>query len=77
MLLQNRVSPFGDLFADPARGLFMGNREGAFSRSRTLTRRRTRPNRVAPIGPRVLISETWYYASRGRDIVWRYDYSSA
>jgi hypothetical protein len=28
MALQNRVSPFGDLLADPARGLFMGNRGG-------------------------------------------------
>jgi hypothetical protein len=28
MPLQNRVSPFGDLFADPARGLFAGNRGG-------------------------------------------------
>jgi len=28
MPLQNRVSPFGDLFADPARGLLMGNRGG-------------------------------------------------
>jgi hypothetical protein len=28
MPLQNRVTPFGDLVADPARGLFMGNRGG-------------------------------------------------
>jgi hypothetical protein len=28
MALQNRVSPFGELFADPARGLLMGNRGG-------------------------------------------------
>ena len=28
MPLQNRVSPFGDLFATSARGLFMGNRGG-------------------------------------------------
>jgi hypothetical protein len=28
MLLQNRVDPFGDLFADVARGLLMGNRGG-------------------------------------------------
>ena len=28
MPLQNRVSPFGQLFADPARGLLMGNRGG-------------------------------------------------
>jgi hypothetical protein len=29
MPLQNRVSPAGDIFADPARGTFMGNRGGA------------------------------------------------
>lgn len=28
MPLQNRVTPFGDLVADPARGLLMGNRGG-------------------------------------------------
>lgn len=28
MPLQNRVSPFGDLFATPARGILMGNRGG-------------------------------------------------
>ena len=28
MPLQNRVTPFGDLFATPARGLMMGNRGG-------------------------------------------------
>jgi hypothetical protein len=28
MPLQNRVDPFGSLFADPARGLLMGNRGG-------------------------------------------------
>jgi hypothetical protein len=28
MPLQNRVSPFGELFVDPARGLLMGNRGG-------------------------------------------------
>ena len=28
MALQNRVTPFGELIADPARGLFMGNRGG-------------------------------------------------
>jgi hypothetical protein len=28
MPLQNRVSPFGELFADPARGMLMGNRGG-------------------------------------------------
>jgi hypothetical protein len=41
MPLQNRVSPFGDLFAVPARGLFMGNRGGHFhTDARTLTARR-------------------------------------
>src|SRR5947209_1513089 len=28
MALQNRMTPFGELLADPARGLFMGNRGG-------------------------------------------------
>jgi hypothetical protein len=28
MPLQNRVSPFGELFASPAHGLLMGNRGG-------------------------------------------------
>ena len=32
MPLQNRVDPFGELFADAARGLFMGNRGGRFHR---------------------------------------------
>lgn len=41
MPLQNRVSPFGDLFADPARGTFMGNRGGRIHRDdRTLSSRR-------------------------------------
>lgn len=30
--LPNRVDPFGELFADPARGLFLGNRGGRFHR---------------------------------------------
>jgi hypothetical protein len=30
MPLQNRVGPFGELFADAARGTFMGNRGGRF-----------------------------------------------
>jgi len=39
--LQNRVDPFGELFADPALGLFMGNRGGRIhSGERTLTSRR-------------------------------------
>ncbi|HKA79568.1 MAG TPA: hypothetical protein VKD43_06015 [Xanthobacteraceae bacterium] len=41
MPLPNRVDPFGDLFADPARGLFFGNRGGRFHRDdRTLGVRR-------------------------------------
>ena len=41
MPLQNRVDPFGELLADPARGLFFGNRGGRFHRDdRTLGRRR-------------------------------------
>ena len=39
MPLQNRVDPFGELLADPARGLFFGNRGGRFHRDdRTLAR---------------------------------------
>ena len=30
MPLQNRVTPFGELVATPARGLFLGNRGGRF-----------------------------------------------
>jgi hypothetical protein len=41
MPLQNRVDPFGELFANPARGTFMGNRGGRFhTPARTLTARR-------------------------------------
>ncbi|HYS48095.1 MAG TPA: hypothetical protein VEM36_04875 [Xanthobacteraceae bacterium] len=41
MPLQNRVDPFGELRAVPARGMFMGNRGGRIHRDdRTLTRRR-------------------------------------
>jgi hypothetical protein len=41
MPLPNRVDPFGNLFADPARGLFFGNRGGRFHRDdRTLGTRR-------------------------------------
>jgi hypothetical protein len=41
MPLQNRVDPFGELFADSSRGLFMGNRGGRFHRDdRTLGRHR-------------------------------------
>jgi hypothetical protein len=41
MPLQNRVTPFGDLTAAAARGLFMGNRGGRFhTEAKTLTARR-------------------------------------
>ena len=41
MPLQNRVDPFGELMATPARGLFMGNRGGRIhTDEQTLTRRR-------------------------------------
>jgi hypothetical protein len=41
MPLPNRVTPFGDLAAVAARGLFMGNRGGRFHRdNKTLTARR-------------------------------------
>ena len=41
MPLPNRVDPFGELIADPARGSFMGNRGGRFhTDQRTLGRRR-------------------------------------
>lgn len=41
MPLQNRVDPFGELFADAARGTMFGNRGGKFHRDdRTLGKRR-------------------------------------
>jgi hypothetical protein len=41
MTLQNRVTPFGDLSASPARGAFTGNRGGRFhTDAKTLTTRR-------------------------------------
>ena len=41
MPLQNRVDPFGELFAAPVRGTLFGNRGGRFHRdARTLGRRR-------------------------------------
>jgi hypothetical protein len=41
MPLQNRVDPFGELLAVPARGLFMGNRGGRFhTPAKSLTTRR-------------------------------------
>jgi len=41
MPLQNRVTPFGELIATPARGLLLGNRGGRFhTDAKTLTARR-------------------------------------
>ena len=41
MALQNRVDPFGELIASPARGMLLGNRGGRFHRNdRTLGKRR-------------------------------------
>lgn len=41
MPLQNRVTPFGEIEASPARGLFMGNRGGRIHRDdKTLTKSR-------------------------------------
>lgn len=41
MPLQNRINPFGELFASSTRGLFMGNRGGRFhSDAQTLAARR-------------------------------------
>jgi hypothetical protein len=45
--LQNRVTPFGELFADRARGLFMGNRGGRFHRD------------DCTLGPRRFVSRHW------------------
>lgn len=35
--LQNRVTPFGEIFSDPGRGLLMGNRGGRLHDPRTRT----------------------------------------
>jgi len=47
MPLPNRVDPFGALFADPARGLFFGNRGGRFHRD------------DRALGSRRWVSRTW------------------
>jgi hypothetical protein len=47
MPLPNRVDPFGELFADPARGLFFGNRGGRFHRD------------DRSLGTRKFVSRTW------------------
>jgi len=38
MALPNRVDPFGEIFADPARGLWLGNRGWLHDESRTIVR---------------------------------------
>lgn len=66
MPLQNRVSPFGELFADPARGGFFGNRGGKFHRDdKTLSNRR------------YYVSKAWIccvlsFKQRQRDVWGRY-----
>lgn len=47
MTLQNRVTPFGEIVADPARGSLMGNRGGRFHdpETRTLPGRRRHASR--------------------------------
>ena len=67
MPLPNRVDPFGELFADPTRGLFFGNRGGRFHRDdRSLGRRR-------------FVSRTWIccvLAFKGRQrTVWGKSYT--
>ncbi len=47
MPLQNRVDPFGELFADPARGSLMGNRGGRLH------------DRQRALGPRRWTSRQW------------------
>jgi hypothetical protein len=65
MPLQNRVDPFGELIADPARGLFFGNRGGRFhTDNKTLTQRRW-------------VSRTWIccvlaFKNRHRDVWGRF-----
>jgi hypothetical protein len=67
MPLQNRVDPFGELFADSARGLMFGNRGGRFhTDDRALTQRRW-------------VSRTWIccvleFKNRHRD-VWGRSYT--
>ena len=65
MPLQNRVNPFGELFATPARGLFMGNRGGRFhSDAKTLTARRW--------ASRQWICCVLHFKGRQRDVWGRY-----
>jgi hypothetical protein len=65
MPLQNRVSPFGELFADNARGLFFGNRGGRFHRD------------DQSLGRRRWVSRAWIccvleFKNRQRDVWGRY-----
>jgi hypothetical protein len=65
MPLQNRVDPFGELFASPARGTMFGNRGGRFhTDDKTLTKRR-------------FVSRAWIccvleFKNRRRDVWGRY-----
>lgn len=69
MTLQNRVTPFGDLVALPARGLLFGNRGGRFHDpgTRTLRRRRWASRRWL-----VCVLD---FKGRHRDTVWGRGYT--
>jgi hypothetical protein len=61
MPLPNRVDPFGELFANPARGSFMGNRGGHFHTD------------LQTLGPRRWVSRQWIccvleFKDRHRDV---------
>ena len=65
MPLQNRVSPFGELFASPARGTMFGNRGGKFHRD------------DKTLGKRHFASRQWIccvleFKNRQRDVWGRY-----
>ena len=65
MPLQNRVSPFGELFADSSRGSSFGNRGGKFHRD------------DKTLGPRRHVSRAWIccvlsFKGRQRDVWGRY-----
>ena len=65
MPLQNRVDPFGELFAAPARGLFMGNRGGRIhTDDKRLTKRRW--------ASRQWICCVLHFKGRQRDVWGRY-----
>jgi hypothetical protein len=68
MPLQNRVDPFGGLFADPARGLLMGNRGGRLHDGQR------------KLGARRWTSKQWIccrleFNNRRRKVVWGDSYS--